>query len=66
MTYDTLNHNVLRANLKAYGLNLNAASYIKSYLINRYERCKIGDSFSEWERVIARVTQGYILEPILY
>ena len=47
MTYDTLNHNLLRANLEAYGLNLNAASYIKSYLINRYERCKIGDSFSE-------------------
>ena len=42
MTYDTLNHNLLRANLEAYGLNLNAASYIKSYLINRYDVVKLG------------------------
>ena len=43
----TLNRNLLVAKLKAYGLNLNAALFIKSYLTNRYQRCKIGDSFSE-------------------
>ena len=33
--FGTLNHNLLVAKLKAYGLNLNAASFIKSYLTNR-------------------------------
>ena len=33
--FDTLNHNLLVAKLKAYGLHLNAASFIKNYLTNR-------------------------------
>ena len=62
--FDTLNHNLLVAKLKAYGLYLKAASFIKSYLTNRYHRCKTGDSFSEWERIIAGVPQGSILGPL--
>ena len=53
--FDTLNPILLVAKLKAYSLNLNAASFIKGYLTNRYQRCKIGDSFCEWERTIAGV-----------
>ena len=64
--FDTLNHNLLVAKLKAYGLNTNAASLIKSYLTNRYQCCKIGDSFGEWERIIAGVPQGSILGPLLF
>ena len=64
--FDTLNHNLLVAKLNVCGLNLNAASFLKSYLANRYQRCKIGDSFSEWERIIAEVTQGSILGPLIF
>ena len=49
--FDTLNHNLLVAKLKAYGLDLTAASLIKSYPTyptNRYQRCKIENSFSKW------------------
>ena len=53
-TFDTLNDNLLVAKLKAYGLNF-AAWFIKSYLTNRYQGCKIGDSFSEWEKIMAGV-----------
>ena len=53
--FDTLNPNLLVAKRKAYGLNLNAASFIKGYLTNRYQHCKIGDSFCAWERTIAGV-----------
>ena len=64
--FDTLNHNLVVAKLKAYGLNLNAASFIMSYLTNRYQRCKIEDSFSECKRIIARVSQRPILGPLFF
>ena len=64
-TFDTSNHNLLVAKLKAYSLDLNTAWFIKSYLTNRYQR-KIGDSFSEWERIIAGVPRGSILAPLLF
>ena len=34
--FDTLNHNQPVAKLNAYGLDLNAALFIKSYLTNKY------------------------------
>ena len=61
--FDTLNHNLLIAKPKACGINLNAALFIKSYLTNRYQRFKTGDSFNEWERIIAGIPQGSILDP---
>ena len=64
--FDTLNRNLLVAKLKAYGLNLNAALFLKSYLTNRYQHCKIGDSFSEQEIIIAGVPQRSILGPLLF
>ena len=64
--FETLNHNLLVAKLKAYSLDLNGASFTKSYLTNRYQRCKIWDSFSEWERIIAGVPQGSILGPLRF
>ena len=59
--FDTLNYNLLFAKLTAYDLDSNAAFSIKSYLTNRYQRCKIWDSFSEWKRV----PQESILGPLL-
>ena len=43
-TFDTLNHNLLVSKLRAYGINLNATSFKKSYPPNRCQRFKIGDS----------------------
>ena len=39
---------------------------MKSYLTNRLQRCKINDSFSEWEKVVNDVPQGSILGPLLF
>ena len=64
--FDTLNQNLLVAKYKAYCLNLHVVSFIKSYLTNRYQRCKTGDSFSEWERIIARAPKGPILGLLLF
>ena len=64
--FDTLNHNLLIAKLQAYGLDLNATSFIKSCVTNRYQRCKVGHSFSKWGRIIAGVPQGSILGSLLF
>ena len=37
--FDTLNHNLLVETLKTCSLDLNATSFIKSYLTNRNQRC---------------------------
>ena len=64
--FDTLNRNLLIEKPKAYGLDLDTASFIKSCLTNRYQRRKIGNSFSKWETIIAGVPQGSILRSILF
>ena len=64
--FDILNHNLRVAEPKAYCLNLNVALFIKTYLTDRYQCCKIGDSLSEWERIIAGVPQGSILGTLLF
>ena len=65
-TFDSLNHDLLLAKLEAYGLDNNAVRFMRSYLINRLQRCKINNSFSEWAKTSFRVPQGSILDPLLF
>ena len=44
--FDSLNHEPLLTKLKAYGLDSNSITFMKSYLTNRLQRCKINNSFS--------------------
>ena len=46
--FGSLNHELLLTKLKAYGLDSNSVTLMKSYLTNRLLRCKINNSFSEW------------------
>ena len=62
--FDSLNHKLLLAKLKAYGLNSNSVTFMKSYLTSRLQRCKINKSFSEWGKVLNR--QGSILGLLLF
>ena len=39
-TFDSLNHELLLAKLKAYGLDSNSVTFMRSYLTNRLQRCK--------------------------
>ena len=50
--FDSLNHELLLAKFKAYDLDGNSVTFMKSYLINRLQRCKINNSFSEWGKVL--------------
>ena len=64
--FDCLPHRLLIANLKAYGFNENACKLVHSYLIDRKQRVKIGNSRSDWLNLIKGVPQGSILGPLLF
>ena len=62
--FDSLNHELLLAKLKAYGLDPNSVTFMKSYLTNRLQRCKTNNSFSKWGVVFNGVSQGSTLGPL--
>ena len=50
--FDSLNYELLLGKLKAYGLDSNSVTFMKSYLTNRLQRCKINNSFSAWGKYL--------------
>ena len=64
--FDSLNHELLLAKLKTYGLDSNSISFMKSYLTSRLQCCKTNNSFSEWGKVLNGVPQRSILGPLLF
>ena len=64
--FDTLNHRILLAKLEKYGFRGVALSLIQSYLSNRRQRVKIGDSISDELISNMSVPQGSNLGPFLF
>ena len=64
--FDTINHSLLLAKLKAYGFSNQALSLLQSYLCNRFQRSIINGSFSSWNKAITGVPQGSVLGPLLF
>ena len=64
--FDTFNHNLLTANLGAYGFERDSLSFVKSYLNDTQQRIGVNNNFSSWEKIIAGVPQGLILGPLLF
>ena len=64
--YDCLPHDLLLAKLSAYGFDSSAITLIGNYLSNRYQRVKIGSTFSSYLEILRGVPQGSILGPILF
>jgi len=64
--FDCMPHGLLLAKLAAYGFDVHACELMKSYMMKRKQRVKIGDSLSEWVENIKGVPQGSILGPLLF
>ena len=45
--FDSLNHELLLTKLKAYGLDSSPITFMKNFLTNRIQSCKIKNFFSE-------------------
>lgn len=64
--FDCMPHGLLLAKIHAYGFSLNVCELLKSYLVDRKQRVKIGNTCSEWTSNNKGVPQGSILGPLLF
>ena len=64
--FDAIPHDLLICKLHAYGFSLNACKLIVSYLSNRWQRVKIKDVRSDWQKTKRGIPQGSCLGPLLF
>ena len=64
--YDTVNHQLLINKLHSCGIRGVVLSWFESYLENRMQNVKIGESFSALKNISIGVPQGSILGGILF
>ena len=63
---DCIPHDLLVANLHAYGLSMDAITIIYSYMKRRKQGVKINDTESLFKILLSGLPQGSILGPILF
>ena len=64
--FDCIPHDLLIAKLHAYGLSMDAITFIYSYMKRRKQGVKINDTESLFKILLSGVPQGSILGPILF
>ena len=64
--FDCLDITILCEKLRIYGFKNNTVNWFRSFLSNRSQRVKIGDTLSEPKNLNSGVPQGGIISPLLY
>ena len=64
--FDVIQHDLLLAKLKAYGVDEGSCALLKDYFSGRQQRVKIGDTFSNWAGTKRGVPQGTVLGPMFF
>ena len=64
--FDTINHEILLAKLKYYGLENKELKWFTSYLTNRKQFVDINGTVSDMKSITTGVPQGSILGPLLF
>jgi len=64
--FDYVNHDILLAKMKYYGIRGVKYTLIKSYLEDRYQRAKFNNKLSNWDKINIGVLQGLVLGPLFF
>ena len=64
--FDCLHHELLIANLNAYGLDIKSVKLFQQYLSNGKQRVKVGNAYSSWKEILYGIAQGSIFGPLIF
>ena len=64
--FDTLDHKILIAKLKHYGICGSAITLLQNYITNRQQYVEYNDCSSANKYILTGVPQGSILGPLLF
>jgi hypothetical protein len=64
--FDCVNHDILLAKMKYYGIRGVKYTLIKSYLEDRCQRAKFNNKLSNWDKINIGVLQGSVLRPLFF
>ena len=64
--FDCVHHDLLIAKLNAYKVERKSLNFINEYLSDRWQKTKVGSSYSDALKVEYGVPQGSILGPLLF